>query len=391
MNPEHYRSFTTEDFILDEDIKKLARGNTIDGKTIDWLKDQIPEKAKEITLAEKIIKGLKNSQITTVQERKAEMLQEILCRAKPRIGLIFLKYAASILLIVGSALSIYYYLNTCSELEQFAHLSSVQAKDAELILADGKRIKIESKQSKIEYLGNGKSLLLNDSSKITQSQITPSKCFNQIIVPYGKRSRLLLSDGTQVWVNSGSRLVYPSEFYGDKREVFLEGEAYFEVSKNKSKPFFVRTERFQIKVLGTKFEVQAYNDEEYHNTVLLEGKVSLSKNQGLFRKEYELLPNQKAISLAGQDEFNISDIKDAQNCIDWIYGYLNLEGESFQSLVNRISRYYNLDIEIQASVSRSTLSGKLDLKEDPKRILDGLSRIFNVKYEQKGEKIFVYE
>jgi ferric-dicitrate binding protein FerR (iron transport regulator) len=186
-------------------------------------------------------------------------------------------------------------------------------------------------------------------------------------------------------------LVYPPDFTDSKREVFLEGEAYFEVSQDKHKPFFVKTENFQVKVLGTKFGVQAYKDETNQNTVLLEGKVSLSSGKGLFAEEFELLPSQKAV-ISGTDKLiTIANVRDAENYIAWIHGYLSLEDENFQGLINRISRYYNLEIEMDATVPDIRVSGKLDLKDDPKRILDGVSKIFNVKYEQKGEKITVHK
>ncbi len=123
----------------------------------------------------------------------------------------------------------------------------------------------------------------------------------------------------------------------------------------------------------------------------MEGKVSLSNGKGIFSEEHELQPNQKAV-ISGQDKaISVTNVRDAQNYIAWIHGYLNLEDENFQGLANRIARYYNMEIEINSTVPNRRLSGKLDLKEDPKRILDGLSKIFNIKYEQKGEKIIVHD
>ena len=391
MNPDKYRSFTTEDFILDEDFQKLAKRTVSNGQTMEWFKAQLPEKTKEIAFAEKVILGMITPKESIPMAKKTEILQSILQQRKPKTLYLLLKYAAAIALFVGISTTLYYYLASKPDIEAFAKQSVQPVDEAQLILADGQHIKIESKQSKIEYLGNGNALVLNDTSKITQSEPTSPDSFNQMIVPYGKRSKILLADGTQVWINSGSKLVYPSNFTGSKREVFLEGEAYFEVSTDKNKPFLVKTDNFQVKVLGTKFGVQAYKDEPDQNTVLLEGKVSLSKGKGIFDEEHELQPNQKAI-ISGQNKtISVINVRDAQNYIAWIHGYLNLEDENFQGMVNRISRYYNMEIEITSTIPNRRLSGKLDLKEDPKRILDGLSKIFNIKYEQKGEKIIVHD
>lgn len=391
MNPDKFRTYSAEDFIHDEGFQQLAKGNTSDGKNINWLKTQLPEKAGEIDFAAEVIRGLVTPKHRIPEERKTEILNSVFARHQSRNRYMFMKYAAAVILLIGISTTIFYYSESQSDIESFAKTTVQSTKEAELILSDGQRIKIESKQSKIEYVANGSAVVLNDTSKITQAQSATQQCFNQMIVPYGKRSNILLADGTQVWLNSGSKLVYPAHFSENKREVFLEGEAYFEVSTDKSKPFFVKTENFEVKVLGTKFGVQAYQNESNQNTVLLEGKVSLSTGKGIFAEEYELQPNQKA-SVSGQDNvISIADVRDAHSYIAWVHGYLNLEDENFQGLVNRISRYYNLEIEINTTVPNRRLSGKLDLKDDPKRILDGLSKIYQVTYEQKGEKIIINE
>lgn len=392
MNFDHYKSYNTEDFILDENFMKLAQGYSVDGNTLLQLKNHFPEKSKEISLAIEIVNGLKTIKRDLPIERKAELLGRIFQFNKNQYRITLFKYAAAVLLIVGLGVPSLLLFNKHSDLENFASSSSnVKSENAELILADGKRIEIESKLSKIEYTADGTSVSLNDTSKLKQSEPVSGESFNQVIVPFGKRSNILLSDGSRVWLNSGSRLVYPPIFNKKNREVFLEGEAYFEVSKNKSKPFFVRTEAFRIKVLGTKFSVQAYKNEKECNAVLVEGKVSLAKNEKFFSKEYELSPNQKATLSGAEDEIRITEVKDVQNYIAWIYGYLNFENEDLISLTKMISRYYNIEIEVKIQNAGSKFSGKLDLKESPERILYGLSTIFKTKYIKQGDKFVFYE
>ncbi len=391
MNIDHYRTFSAEDFILDENIRKLAKGHSVDSISLDQLKAQLPEKSNEISFAVEIINGLSTTKKGVSTERKAELLTRIFEQRKNKLKFTVFRYAASVLLIVGLGISALLLFNRQSDIEDFACLPNEQSKNAELILADGRRVKIERKQSKIEYAANGASVSLNDSAKLEQTEPVSGKGYNQVVVPFGKRSNILLSDGTRVWLNSGSRLVYPPVFDRKSREVFLEGEAYFEVSKDARKPFFVRTEAFRVRVLGTKFEVQAYKNESVQNAVLLEGKVSLAKNGELFSKEYELSPNQKGV-LSGEDKgFEITEVEDAHNCIAWIYGYLSFENEDIISLSKKISRYYNLEIEVKTSNNKLRLSGKLDLKEDPKRILEELSILFKTKCTKQGDKVVIYE
>jgi transmembrane sensor len=391
MNIDHYRAYSTEDFILDENLRKLAKGQSIDGITLDRLKAQLPEKNNEIRFAVEIINGLSTTRGGVPIERKAELLTQIFEHKKNKLKLTFFRYAVSVLLIVGLGVSAFLLFNRPPDVEDFACSSNVKSKNAELILADGKRVEIESKQSKIEYTANGTSVSLNDSAKLEQVEPAFGKSYNQVVVPFGKRSNILLSDGTRVWLNSGSRLVYPPVFDRKNREVFLEGEAYFEVSKDAHKPFYVRTEAFKVRVLGTKFNVQAYKNESVQNAVLIEGKVSLAANGKLFSKEYELSPNQKGAFSGGETGFEITDIEDAQNYIAWINGYLSFENEDITSLSKKISRYYNLEIEVKISNDNLKLSGKLDLKEDPERILEELSILFKAKCTKRGDKVVIYE
>lgn len=391
MNTDHYKSYCAEDFILDDNFKKLVKGQTVDGITLKEFKESLSENSKELLFAEEILNGLITKKKSLTDERKAEILSAILLSKKVQFRISIFRYAAAALLIIGLGISSLWLFYSQSDIQNFASSSNLNSQNAELILADGKRIEIENKQSKIEYETNGSAVSLNDSSKLEQSEPVSGKSFNQVIVPFGKRSEILLSDGSRVWLNSGSRLVYPPVFNNVEREVFLEGEACFEIFKNENKPFFVRTGDFRIKVLGTKFNVQAYKNEIEQSTVLLEGNINIAKNGKLFSKEYELSPNQKATLSATNDNFIISKVDDAENYIAWIYGYLPLENQNIVSLSKRISRYYNIEIEVRANNVDTRFAGKLDLKDDPKRILDGLSTIFKVKYKNEGGKIVIYE
>lgn len=391
MNLEDYKLMTAEDFVLNEDFRKLVKGDTVNGITIENLRIILPEKSREISLAVEILNGIVTLKNDQRHERKAELLKRIFEHRRRQVRLGVLRIAASILIVVGLGISALFFLQRKSDIENFASTNIINSENAELILADGQRVEISSKQSKIEYAANGSTLLLNDSSILEQAEHVDNKIFNQVIVPLGKRSNVLLSDGTRVWLNSGSRLVYPPIFKGKSREVFLEGEAFFEVSSNKSKPFFVRTNVGRIKVLGTKFLVQSFTSENEFNTVLIEGKVSLATNSKMFAKEVELSPNQIAVFSNYKDNFKISEVDNAEKYITWIYGYLDFQNENIVSLTKRISRYYNIVIEVRLSNVNTKFSGKLDLKEDPERILNGLSIITKTKYEKQGNKYVIYE
>ena len=142
---------------------------------------------------------------------------------------------------------------------------------------------------------------------------------NQLIVPFGKQSKIILSDQTEVWLNAGSRLIYPTVFRGGKRKVQLQGEAYFKVSKDKSNPFIVETSNSKIKVLGTSFNVKAYPGEKVEETVLVEGAVLLNVGDQIFGKEVQLKPEQRIV-LSGTDySYSVSKV-DVRDYTSWIDG-----------------------------------------------------------------------
>jgi len=256
-------------------------------------------------------------------------------------------------------------------------------------MSDGEQIDINNKESRIQYNRLGTSILVDDTIRLEQNNNTNG--FNQMIVPYGKRSYLLLSDGTQVWINSGSRLVYAPQFTGDTREVFLEGEAYFEVAKDASKPFYVRTDAFTINVLGTKFNVKAYKDDMEYTTVLVEGKVSMKVQDQFFSKDVILAPNQKLTLMKGQDDFQRSNVDDTGFYTNWIYGYLEFKNANLSDVLKSIQRYYNIDIELNTRDQSSIVSGKLDLKSEPDRVLTGLGLLSHTKIIKSDNKYVVFE
>jgi transmembrane sensor len=121
--------------------------------------------------------------------------------------------------------------------------------------------------------------------------------YHEIIAPNGSKVRLLLSDSTEVWLNSGSRIKYPENFASAQREVFLEGEAFFNVTHDKSSPFFIKTSDLSIKVLGTILNVKSYKNENLIETSLISGQIEIIEfsDEGLVNESTVLLPDQKAL------------------------------------------------------------------------------------------------
>jgi hypothetical protein len=384
MNTEHFKNYKSEDFIFDEDFREIVRKPDADAR-LNELIESLPEKRYEISLATKVIRGLQLPKFQQSTHRKNELWQEISKKSKKRFQLYYLKYAAAILLLIGIGTTLF--LNLKKPIAEEKLVAKVTNNDdAILVLANGKTLSISSKQSTIKYSSDGTGVMVNDSSGVGQSV----EGLNKMIVPYGKRSVLTLSDGTKVWLNSGSTLTFPPAFRGKTREVLLVGEAFFDVAHNKEKPFFVKTDAFKMKVYGTKFDVQAYKQDNAYSIVLVEGKVSMKATNDAKMKEVFLAPNQKATISDGGENFNIEQVDNMDNYTSWINGYLTFNNADILDLAKKISRYYKVDIDVEVTQNVENIYGKLDLKDDLGRVLEGISFISKTKYKKVGNKYVFY-
>ena len=197
----------------------------------------------------------------------------------------------------------------------------------------------------------------------------------QLKVPYGKRATLKLSDGSQIWVNSGSTIIYPSTFNKNAREIFVEGEVYLEVEPNKDWPFIVTSDQMEIRVLGTSFNLTAYKDEKQTKLVLVDGSVLAKPKNG---NVIEMEPNQM-LSI-NQDASSIQTV-DVSNYISWRDGIYTFRSESIENILLRLSRYYNVIMKLPSTYSGITCSGKLVMRENLTQLLDGLSSITPMRYK----------
>ncbi len=170
--------------------------------------------------------------------------------------------------------------------------------------------------------------------------------YNELVVPYGKKMKLILSDSTIVHINSGTRLKYPVNFLGNKdRTVFLEGEAFFEVTKSNKAPFIVNTDKVDIRVLGTKFDVSAYQDDEKVSTVLLEGSVELytSDHGTVGDEKYLLVPGQIGSWNKSMNKMKVAET-DVNEYTSWINGQTIFNIRPFPEILKVLERHYNVSI-----------------------------------------------
>lgn len=216
-------------------------------------------------------------------------------------------------------------------------------KKATLTLADGKSIALSDQHSGIVI---GDAITYADGTAVAEADVS----LVTLSTPRGGEYQVTLADGTKVWLNAASSLTYPSHFTGSHRGVSLRGEAYFEVAKTKDKPFIIRTGEQSIEVLGTKFNVQAYEESVHERTTLVEGSVRVTaKSQIVILK-----PGQQA-QLRGQNltakKVNVGDY------MAWKEGKFSFDNKPFDEVMAEVGRWYDLKIIYQSNVPKVELIG----------------------------------
>lgn len=214
-----------------------------------------------------------------------------------------------------------------------------------------------------------------------------AQTMNVVTVPAGQRVNLTLSDGTNVWLNSRSTMQYPAYFSANKREVKLDGEAYFEVTHNAKRPFIVNTQKYNVKVLGTKFNVDAYSDMGEFSTALLEGSVKIvdRKNSA---NETLLLPDNKAFLHNGKLEMQpISDY----NHYRWKEGLICFRDIKFSQLMSEFEKCYGFRIIIQnKSIENFEFSGKFRQSDGIDYALRVLQKDSYFTFSRDDERTIIY-
>lgn len=251
-----------------------------------------------------------------------------------------------------------------------------------LTIQDNKQIALTDSSVVVAYNKKGK-ILVNDTVTITK--ITERKnTLNTIHVPYGKRSILILSDGSKVHLNSGSSLVYPTEFTADKREVYLEGEAFFEVSKEADHKFIVRTAYKSVEVLGTQFNVSIDKASNKFETVLVTGSIALENNTG----KIELVPNQYYGYTSNTGEEVLKTV-DVSNYISWINGKLKFTREPLFKVIDKIEKSYNIEIKmLDSTYLHYEISGNLNLRSTAEETLNILTNIISPNNKSQNKQLY---
>ncbi|MCD8042766.1 MAG: FecR domain-containing protein [Tannerellaceae bacterium] len=253
--------------------------------------------------------------------------------------------------------------------------------DIQFIFADNSRILIKENHTEIAHNENGEATINSTIIEKLSQLPNPNDSYNQVVTPKGRFSSLTFSDGTRLWMNASSRVVYPPVFKPEKREIYLEGEAYIEVTPDTKRPFIVKTEKLDIQVLGTSFNITAYKEQPAQTVVLVSGSVAV-KPKTENSNQIILLPDQ--LFRMEKNETTIQQV-DVKRYISWKEGYYICENDPLKSLFNYLNNYYGITIQYEEEVGQMTYSGKFDLKENAERVLKGLTYTAPIEYRKDNE------
>jgi transmembrane sensor len=328
--------------------------------------------------------------------------EEVQHAAAPRIPLWrrWMPYAAAAVLVVF--VGIYFYRDSQKETSPVATVQPVQndvepgGNKAILTLADGRKIVLDSAangqlvmQGNVEVVKTKDGELTYRESAIGNRQSAMS-ALNVLSTPRGGQYMLILPDGSKVWLNAASTIKFPTAFAKNERQVELTGEAYFEVAHNTKQPFYVNMKGMTVQVLGTHFNINAYEDEEAVKTTLLEGKVKIVNRQSSIvnRQSAMLKPGQQAV-FTHDSRLTIHDIIDAEDAIAWKNGLFIFNNESITSVMRRLSRWYDIEVEYKGDVSGKSLWGTISHFEKVSEVLKMLEMTNVVDFTIDGKKIIV--
>lgn len=334
------------------------------------------------------------------EERAKEIYTNILKYTryqKTKIGYKkIIRYAAAAVLIGLLTTSYFFVKNTFDLPEDDKDTPSIVNTEsikpgtdrAVLTLEDGSQIALEKggKFKTRNALSNGEKITYENNNEELAEMV-----YNDLTVPRGGQFSIELSDGTKVWLNSESKLKYPISFLdGETRKVeLLYGEAYFDVSpsiENNDSKFIVVTDHQEIEVLGTEFNVKSYKGESKVYTTVVEGKVSVENQFGIYKN---LTPNQQSILNIGTDKIEIT-LVDATSETSWIRGVFNFENKPLKDVMRVLSRWYDVDfVFVNSDLEAVKFNGSLNKDRNIERILSlMLSKRLN-SYEIKGKTIIL--
>lgn len=313
---------------------------------------------------------------------------------KPQVRLWpkLLATAAAILIVFGAGLYFYMDKNNPTVPVYANDIPSKGKNTATLTLANGE--KIELSEARIGKLADQAGIRISKTKdgqliyELSDEANAATDKWNTLSTAKGETYMVRLPDGTKVWLNNASALKYPATFSNlKKRNVELNGEAYFEVAKDQLHPFVVKTAEQEVEVLGTHFNINSYTDENSTRTTLLEGAVKVSLVNGMLSKVIK--PGEEVLNIQQQLQVRPVNLKDA---VAWKSGYFRFNNENLESIMRQVSRWYDVEVVYEGNrneLAALTFWGIVSKEKNVSEVLKMIERAEKVKFKINGRTITV--
>ncbi len=320
-------------------------------------------------------------------------------------NLYYLKsFAVAAMVLLAITTGIYFYTNRdISETEQFTEINLKNDilpgyNKAILTLADGSRISLDdAAKGLLASQGNIAITKTNNGEIVYEKNawdkgknVTDRSVINTIQTPKGGKYQVRLPDGSKVWLNSATTLSYPTTFTGTERKVLLKGEAYFEVAPNKNVPFRVESDDQVVEVLGTHFNINSYDDEDFTKTTLIEGsvKVILNSRTEISSRTRFLKPGEQSLTNASRAGIRIENA-DTEKAIAWKNGYFKFKNTPIKEIMREVERWYDVELVYEGKIPTDEFTGFISNDVKISAVLKIMEESGGVKFSVKGKKIKV--
>ena len=387
-----YNKFDFKDFIQDTSFIRAVQENPEDLEAF-LAENGCKENRDEIEKAWKYVKenDLSSNEVNALWTRIAQdtFLKED-AKIVRRKRFLWGKIAAMLVVACCSAAFLYYYIIRGEErpsgdwetlMEAYLADTVANKENVLLALSEANRLELEE-YAPVVSCNDDHSITTGNSRYLSSetSQETPD--YHLLMTPKGKMSQLHLPDGTKVWLNAQTRVLFPNKFPQSRREIFVEGEIYIEVAPDATRPFVVKTKQNDIQVLGTRFDVRT-TETGVTQVALVSGKVAVTNHTQ--KKEVLLLPDQ-LLEISDRD-YTISEV-DAQKLIAWKSGIYSYEAELLDKILEDLARYYGVQLAFRQR-GHTRYTGKLTVSQSFDNLLEGLKNIAPITYTKEGERYII--
>lgn len=380
MHKKDYRDFLRDDLFL---YWRVDPTKELDSFWEEFLVRNEDLKApfnQAIEAFEEIRKDFEPDDLDDIALREILKTNHAHLRRRKRMNGLFSSIAAAILLLLTISTVIYLQSRPENSEAPLPTLGQVMSDDqiqlvtesGIVVIDDNSTVNFSDKKQSVET----HNLLTSKEVNVSGGQQ------NKLIVPYGKRSNLILADGSKIQLNSGTQMEFPSHFSGESREISVVGEIYIEVANITDTPFLIHTPHSIITVHGTTFNVSSYAEDDNELVVLVNGSVEIASNNSTVA----LKPSEAAEIGGGKILKKKVDVSDY---ISWIDGYMQLTKTPLNEVLIKVGRYYNIEFQYDRDLDLSsrTCSGKLFLSDDVTDVLDMFSKMTYLEYETHNDDI----